>query len=126
MMLRLCNFIFFVYKDNGRVEVLHFGWLDPCFSKDNNFVARLEMSSWRAIKADITFPAFARHNICLPKNAIREVGNIYILEWPHTCGFDEVFVYRYRADIIQFGLGNGRPMDFGHANSNQHDALIVV
>ena len=125
VLLYFGDFVLVVHKNDDWIQIREFGWFEPRFSENDDLVARVEMSRRRAIEANLSLSALARHRVSLPEYAIRNIGDIYILERLNAALLKQFLVYRDRANIVQRGLGHSRPMDLGHACPNQHISLLV-
>ena len=111
-MFYLGHLIFLINKYNNRIKVWHFTRLDQRLGENDDFIAGLEMARWWAIEADIAFTPFTRHDIGLPEDAIRDVGNVYILERLHAGGINQIGIERDRTYIIELSLRHGCTVDF--------------
>src|SRR5512146_1491533 len=111
--------ILLVDKNHGRNEIRHLARLQPGFSHDDDLVATVKMPRRWTVQADVAPARFAFDYVCLPEDAVREIGDVHILKWANATSLKQLPINRDRSNVVQIGLSNGGLMNLGHADSDE-------
>jgi len=111
-------------KDDGGLEGLGFFGRHEGIGHDDNGVTDIDEVRRRAVDTDTTGVPFAGDDIGLNAGAVGIIHYLYTFAGKDICRFHEGLIDSDRADIIEIGLRDLHPVDFGFKNLQQHHLII--
>ena len=111
-------------KDDGGFEGLGFFGRHEGISHDDDGIADMDEMCRCAVDTDATGVPFAGDDIGLDTGAVGIIHYLHAFSGKDICRFHKGLIDSDRADIIEIGLRDLHPVDFGFKNLQQHHLII--